>query len=577
MAERISKLGFRNDIVGGVRSSGPGPSSVTEPLDNLLAGVNAIARNEQAEKRLQIRNKEKALKTYLDTINVDYKTKIDVYSKETPRNPDAIVKKGQSYRDGIVNSAPTELQGLIGARIDNYINVKRAAANKMAVKETQDQALANEERLSVKNFAILKEASGGLYSADDDLRESSINEIEALESELVVRLFSQGVDNFGAVFNAHSKEDITERLQNFRDVSQSSAIKEWFREQESPEKAFLQLKRGGFKVTVSNFKRNKDGSKVDETFKEVDVVDALSQPAQKKLFEDIGSEIKTINEIADKQEKIEEEEDKKNQRITGFDNWRKIEDPNLNEEALTPDMIRQQLESNLITKDDAVAQLKSITDISREDDDPDVYDTIDRMIDRNDDPEEVLKIINEVYTEGLLSEESAAMFRGENRANITRERTSIQKSIDEISKETIKDLNTGLKVNTIFTILDKDQGLRQVRARQEARRRIQQILNEAPIETEEELDIFREKLNNLNNELIRTHRFKERGTPALPSVVPAATREQVTKEKLKEGWVELNRQKDNGDISQEEFNKQARNLMDELQREKAKDVINEEQ
>lgn len=569
MAERIKNLGFRDDIIGGSRSSGFQPQAARgNPLQGVFAFVENIKRSEQQEKLRAEREKEKALKTYLDTVSVDYKTNIDVFEQESPRNAQMIVNKSTAYRDGIVTTAPPSLQPLIGARIDNYINLKRAKANTAATAEIQADNQANEDRLGARNFAILNESAEGLYSSDTDLRNASENEVESLERELSVRLFSQGVDAFGAPFDLHKRDDITARLQNFQDTKQSSAIKGWFRDQPSQERAFLQLKRGGFKTEVISFKRNRKDGSVEETFKQVDVMDVLSEPARTKLFEDLGSEMRASNALEDKEDKEETEDNVKAQRLNGFDNWRKINEPEPNEAPLTVDTIRQQLEAGLITKDDAVAQQKTITEPETVVDDPDYYNTVDQQIDLGVD---FLSEINEGFSAGLLTKSSAASLRAENRRALNAERTSIEKAIDDAASDTLKDLNTGLKVNTLFTILDRDQGPRQVRARQEARRRINELKNESEINTIEDVELFREKLNRLNAELIRTHRFKERRGPTpLPPVVPVLTREQVTQEKLKQGYERLNKMRADGDISNEEFNRQAREIMIEVQREKNK-------
>lgn len=569
MADRIKNLGFRDEVVGGSRSSGFNPQrSGGPPLQAVFAGFEAIARNDKAEKIRAERAKEKALKSYLDTISVGYKTQIDVIESESPRNPRAIVKKGTVYRDAIVSKAPPTLQPLIRARIDNYLNLKRAKANKAATLEIQAESEATEARLASRDFAILNEASAGIYSEDVDLRNSSEVEVQSLERELSARLFAQGIDDRGVPFDLHKKEAITARLQNFRDISQSSAVKAWFREQADPDKAYLQLKRGGFKIDMATFKRNRKDGSVEESIKSVNVMDAISEEGRKKLFEDIASEIKSINNIADKNEKQEIKDTKKSQRLTGFDNWRKIEEPNPNEPPLTLDMIRQQLEANLIEKDDAIAQQKAITDPERLDDDPDYYNTIDQQIDIGVD---VLAEINEGFIAGLLSKGSAASLRGENRAMLDEDRTSIEKAIDDAASDTLKDLNTGLKVNTLFTILDRDQGPRQVKARQEMRRRINEIKNEAEINTIEEVELFREKLNRLNTELIRTHRFKRKeGDAPVPAVIIAVTPKQMTTEVFKEGVKKLLRQNADGDISLEEFNRQKREIMQLIELENLK-------
>jgi len=568
MVERIKNLGFRDEVIGGRRSSGfsPGPSRGS-PLQTVFAGFEAIARNEKAERIRAERAKEKALKSYLDTISVDYKTQIDVIESESPRNPQAIVKKGTAYRNAIVNKAPPTLRPLIGGRIDNYLNLKRAKANKAATLEIQAQNEATESRLASRDFAILSEASAGIYSSDMDLRNASEVEVQSLERELATRIFAQGIDDFDVPFDLHKKEDITARLQNFRDISQSSAIKAWFREQEDPDKAYLQLKRGGFKIDLTTFKRNRKDGSVEESFKQVNVIDAISGEGRKKLFEDISSEIKSINDISDKEEKQEIEDTKKAQRLTGFDNWRKIEEPNLNEPPLTLDTIRQQLEANLIEKDDAIAQQKAITDPERLDDDPDFYNTVDEQIDLGVD---FLAEINEGFTAGLLSKKSAALLRNENRAVLDEERTSVEKAIDDAASDTLKDLNTGLKVNTLFTILDKDQGPRQVRARQEMRRRINEIKNESEINTIEDVELFREKLNRLNTELIRTHRFKKKEAAPIPAEVPALTPDQLTMKTLKEGVENLRKQKEMGAITEDSFNTGSRQIMQLIQNLKSK-------
>jgi len=568
MVERVKNLGFRDQVIGDRRSSGFSPQPEgRSPLVGFLKGAEVIAQNKKAEALKAEREKEKALKAYLDTISVDYKTKLDVIESESPRNPRAIVEKGTAYRDGVVNQTPPSLQPLISARIDNYLNLKRSKANQAATIEIQGQNQATEDRLAARDFSILNEASAGIYSENIDLKNSSENEVRSLERELATRLFAKGVDDFGAPFNLHKKEDITARLQNFQDISQSSAIKSWFREQQDPDKAYLQLKRGGFKVDLTVFKRKgKDG--IEETFKQVNVINALSEKARKKLFEDVASEIKSINTIADKEEKQKTADDLKSQRLTGFDNWRRIEEPVPGRAPLDSETIRRQLESNVITKDDAVAQLKSINDPDPIEDDPIYYDVVDKQIDLGED---FLSEINEGVSAGLLTPKTAALFREENRGVLDKTRTSVDKAIAAAARDTMNDLNTGLKVNTIFTILDRNEGPRQVRARQEARRRINEIKTESAINTIEDVELFREKLNKLNAELIQTHRFKQnRGVTPLPPSVPVLTREQVTKEKLKEGYQILNKKRADGDITAEEFNRQAKEIMMEVQREKNK-------
>lgn len=568
MVERIKNLGFRDEVIGNRRSSGFSPQPErASPVQGFLRGFEAIERNKKAQILKAEREKEKALKSFLDTISVDYKTQMDLIASESPRNPRAIVEKGSAYRDGVVNQSPASLQPLISARIDNYLNLKRAKANKEATLEIQAQGDATEERLASRDFSILNEASAGIYSEIFDLRNASENEVQSLERELATRLFSKGVDDFGVEFNLHKKEDITARLQNFRDISQTSALKSWFREQRDPDTAYLQLKRGGFKVDMTVFKRKgKDG--LEETFKQVNVMDALSEKARDKLFEDIASEIKSINTIADKEETQKIIDDKKSQLMTGFDNWRRLEEPEPGQPPLTATTIREQLESNIITKDDAVAQLKAINEPDPVEDDPIYYDVVDQQIDLGVD---FLAEINEGVTAGLLKPKTAALFRTENRAVLDETRTSIDKAIDSASKDLLKDLNTGLKVNSIFTILDKDEGIRMVNARQEARRRINEIKSESQINTIEDVELYREKLNRLNAELIQTHRFqRNRIATPVPSSVPVATREQITKEKLKEGYLRLQKMKANGDISEEEFNRQAKEIMIEVQQEKNK-------
>jgi len=573
MAERIKNLGFRDEVIGGRRSSGfSPPPSGGSGIQGFLAGFEAVERNEKAEKIRAERAKEKALKSYLDTVSVDYKTQIDVMESESPRNAQAIVKKGTAYRDGIVDSAPPVLQPLIRARIDNYLNLKRSKANKAATLEIQAQNEATEARLASRDFAILSEASAGIYSNDMDLRNASEVEVQSLERELATRLFSQGIDDFGVPFDLHKKEDITARLQNFQDISQSAAIKAWFREQEDPDKAYLQLKRGGFKVDITTFKRNRKDGSVEETFKSVNVVNAISGDGRKKLFEDIASEISSINSIADKEEKQETEDTKKAQRLTGFDNWRKIDEPNPDEAPLTLDTIRQQLEANLIEKDDAIAQQKAITDPERIEDDPDFYNTVDQQIDLGVD---FLAEINEGFAAGLLSKKSAALLRTENRAVLDKTRTSLEKAVDDAASDTLKDLNTGLKVNTLFTILDRDQGPRQVKARQEARRRINEIKSEAEIKTIEDVELFREKLNRLNAELIRTHRFKKKEAAPIPAEVPALTPDQLTMKTLKEGVENLRKQKNLGAITEDAFNTGSLQIMQLIENLKSKQAETE--
>ncbi len=560
MVERIKNLGFRGEVIGGRRSSGfSPPASGKHPLQTIFSGFEAIATNEKAEAIRAERKKEKALKSYLDTISVDYKTQIDVIGSESPRNPQAIVKKGTAYRDGIVNKAPPILQPLIRARIDNYLNLKRAKANTAATLEIQAQNEANEARLASRDFAILSEASAGIYSEDMDLRNASEVEVQSLERELATRLFSQGIDDFGAPFDLHKKEDITARIQNFRDISQSAAIKAWFREQGDPDKAYLQLKRGGFQVEITSFKRNRKDGSVEESFKSVNVIDAISEDGRKKLFEDIASEIESINSIADKEDKQKVEDTKKNQRLTGFDNWRKIDEPNPNEAPLTLDTLRQQLAANLIGKADAAAQQKAITDPDALVDDPDYVDVVERQTDLGI---EFLDEIDEGFTGGSLTAKTAASLRTDNRNMLNKERTSIEKAIDDAASDTLKDLNTGLKVNTLFTILDKDQGPRQVRARQEARRRINEIKSEAEIKTIEDVELFREKLNRLNTEMIRTHRYKRKpGDAQIPSVIIVGNQDQVTMDVLKEGVKKLLAEFAAGNISQSGFETQKKEIM----------------
>jgi len=567
MAERIKNLGFQDQVVGGKRSSGFNPRVTGgSGIDKFIAGFNVIARNEKAEKLRVEREKEKALRTYLNTIEVDYQTQIDTISLENPRNPKAIVERGTSYRDGIIKSAPPALQPLLTAKIDNYINLKRANANKAATTEIQAQSEANEQRLTSKNFSLMNEAAGGLYSDDIDLKNASENSLKALQGELVNRLFAQDTDDFGVPFNLHSKKDITERLQNFTDITQTSAIKSWFREQDSPDSAYLQLKRGGFKVDMATYERKDKQGIVEETFKQVDVVDALSENGRKKLFEDIASEIQSINTIDKKDDDQEKEERLKNQRLIGFDNWSRIEEPDPNQPPLTSEDIRKQLASDLITKDDAVAQLKAINDPVPLVTNPDIYNAIDREIDRGDNS---LESINKAYSLDALTPKDAAALREDNRRNLDQEKSVLNTSVDNAVKDTMRDLNVGLKVNTLFIITDKNQGPRQVRARQETRRRIAEIKKEfGEIKTEEDVELFRERLNKLNTEMIQTHRFKVRDIGPVPSVVPVVTQEQVTKGKLKEGYEKLNKLRADGEITTEEFNRQAREIMNQIQLEK---------
>lgn len=567
MVERIKDIGFRGEVVGGRRSSGFNPGVSRAPLQSVFSGFEAIARNEKAEQIRVERAKEKALKAYLDTISVDYKTQIDVIESESPRNPQAIVKKGTAYRDGVINTAPPTLQPLISRRIDNYLNLKRAKANKAATTEIQAQNEATEDRLASRDFSILNEASAGIYSEDVDLRNASEVEVQSLERELASRLFAQEVDDFGVPFDLHKKDDITARLQNFRDVSQSAAIKSWFREQPDPDKAYLQLKRGGFKIDMTVYKRDRKDGSLEESFSPVNVMDAISEDARKKLFEDVASEIKSINDIGNKEEKQEIKDTKESQRLTGFDNWRRIEEPEPGQPPLTADTIREQLKADIISKADAVAQLKAINDPDPLEDDADYYNTVDAQIDLGVD---FLDEINEGFIGGLLTAKSAASLRNDNRANLDEERTSIEQSIDAAAKDTIKDLNTGLKVNNLFVILDKDQGPRQVRARQELRRRINEIKSEAPIDTIEDVELFREKLNRLNTELIKTHRFKKTETASIPAEVPALTPDQLTIKNLREGVVNLRKQLARKAITEDAFNTGSREIMQLIQNLKSK-------
>jgi len=566
MAERIKNLGFQDQVVGGRRSSGFNPRiKGGSRIDTFIAGFEAVARNEKAEKRRAEREKEKALRIYLDTIEVDYQTQIDTIALESPRNPKAIVEKGTSYRDGIIGSAPPGLQNLLTAKIDNYINLKRAKANKAATTEIQAQNAETEKRLAFKNFALLNDAAEGIYSNDIDQRNASEISLKSLERELVSRLFAVDIDDFGVSFDLHTKEDITARLQNFTDITQSAAIKSWFRDQDSPDSAYLQLKRGGFKIDMATFERKDKQGIIEETFKQVDVVDVLSENGRKKLFEDIASEIQSINTIDKKDDDQEKEELQKNQRLVGFDNWRRIEEPEPGRAPLTSQEIKQQLASDLITKDDAVAQLKAINDPDAVETNPEIFNAIDREIDQG---MNVLENINKAFALGALTPQDAAMFRAENRANLDEEKSTIDKSIDSLVKDAMRDLNVGLKVNTLFIITDKNQGPRQVRARQETRRLIAEAKKEVELNTAEDVELFTENVNKIITRMIQTHRFKVRDIGPPPPVVPVMTQEQVTKEKLKEGYATLNKLRANGDITTEEFNQQAREIMKQMQLEK---------
>lgn len=318
MVERIKNLGLRDEIIGGRRSSGFDPSSSGgSGIQTFLAGFEAIARNEKAEKIQAERAKEKALKTYLDTIEVESQTQIDVIANESPRNPQAIVNKATAYRDGVVKAAPPALQSLIKAKIDSKINMKRAVANKAATEEIQAQAKAIEERRVSQDFALLSEDSEGLYSNDFDVRNASESSASSFERELAIRLFAKDIDDFGVPFDLHTKEDITARLQSFRDISQSAAIKAWFREQPIPAEAYLQLLEGGFKVDMATFKGNDKEGIVEETFRQVNVMDTLSEKAHDDLLKDVESEITAINVIRTGAETIANKEQQLEWNNTG--------------------------------------------------------------------------------------------------------------------------------------------------------------------------------------------------------------------------------------------------------------------
>lgn len=563
MVERIKKLGVGDEVIGGRISSGFTPQEPTQPLQRVFAGFEAVEKNNRFHAIRAEKAKEKALKGYLATIDVDFKTNLDVYAAESPRNAQAIRKKGNAYLEGMVSSAPLELQSLLRAKGNNYLNVKIANANAAATVEIQAQNDATEKRLASRDFLILNEASAGIYSENVDVRNASEVEMQSLQRELATRLFAKDVDDFGVPFDLLSKDVITGRLQNFRDVSQSAAIKSWFREQPDPDKAYLQLKRGGFKVDLATYKKNPKDGTVEESIIQVNVMDALSGEARDKMFQEIASEIKSINDISIKDEAQETESNKTAQSLNAFDNWDNLTNRQPGEPPLTTEMIRQQVAANLLAKDDGIALIKALNKPDAIGDNPFLVDRIERLIDLGEDAS---MEINGGFTDDNLTAETAADLRTSNRTRQDKAISSIVSAVDATRREAISDLNAGLKVNTELIIRDKRAGPRQVEARQDFRRRFDELTNEAPVETAEEFEIFREKSNKLVTEMIKTHRFKRNlGGVVIPSVVVAVDPSQVTMEKLTEATKTLMQQKSDGNITDEDYNKKLRDIMQLIQ------------
>ena len=120
-------------------------------------------------------------------------------------------------------------------------------------------------------------------------------------------------------------------------------------------------------------------------------------------------------------------------------------------------------------------------------------------------------------------------------------------------------INTGLTSNSIFDIIDDQEGARKVKGRQELRRRIEAARRQATLETEDDIQKFRDKVDAITNDVIERNKF-DQDLPAskvsVPKTVPVISPKDITKQKLKEGYMELIRQRKAGDIDIEEFEKQ---------------------
>ena len=88
---------------------------------------------------------------------------------------------------------------------------------------------------------------------------------------------------------------------------------------------------------------------------------------------------------------------------------------------------------------------------------------------------------------------------------------------------------------------------------------------EAVLETDEDVQKFRNLVDVITNDVIDKNRFqRDKPKVVVPKVVPVLTPEQITKEKLKEGYLKLLAQRKSGDIDEKEFAKQSKEILNSL-------------
>lgn len=554
MVKRTSKI-TQPKIVGTNVPSSQDGSSLSQAVGEIGKFIQAIHEDKIVRDRTGAEN-------YENTLKLSVENNIDRIASETPNNPGAIKTKSEGFISGLLEQVPEELRDLTKERARKLLNVAIAKANKNSIGISQNEAAAKETIQQSTELALNKSSSEGLYSTNPDLKNASEQQVEVLRNDLLTRLSKHIIGVDGEPVPLFPPAEAAKYITNFNDVSQSAAIEGWFDSQPTQGTALLTLMEGdGPEAAVFQGEEQEDGTISGTSFRVIPAIDLLSDGARESLIKKLSNKMKFRNTLEDKAEAEDAAAKVLVQEDTAGDNWLKIRALPAGATPVTAESLNAQRESGLLAEKDFEAQLKVITEEDPLENNSDIYDEIDKKIDLGED---ALELINDAQVKDMLTDETAAAFREENRQNLDKTRSSLDKRVTDAVSNAKKDVNTLLTTNTLLSIIDFDEGPRKVRARQELRRRIDSLRTEIPVSNEEELALFKQKITDISNDVGRTFQFNRNAiNKPIPNSVNAVSPEQITKDKLKDAFFDLTKKLKNKAITQQEFDTQARQLMQE--------------
>lgn len=566
MVERITQLAEKpisGQSLQGIPSSSVTKNNAAGEAVRGIANLFIAAQNDDQVERRAIRQ------SYNTARKLDIEGSVATIISESPNDGDRISNKIKSWESGYLESLPPEFRVEDSARIGKLANIGIAKANANLRVIEQERAEANDNLQQGNFLAEIKAVNRDYWNADPQISEAAREQAEVLDFDFRAQLTNDAVAPDGTI--RISPKIAQERIQNYNDITQSARIMGKYERSRDKDLFYLQLLDGGDDIEILKEGVTGEGGISEKDVRVVREMDTLSESARSKLITRVELDLKADNDF-DKKIALQETENlEETQDQTAVNNQAQISNPDPRKPLVTTEMIQDQLEANLITKETAISQIKEITKVEPPKSDPDYYNAVDAAI---DDGRDANRLIQNGFINGTLTARDAATLREDNRVNLNADLSEVETAVKSIFSDAKTNINTGLTTNSIFDIMDEDEGGRKVRARQELRRRIDAARRQATLETDEDIQRFRDKVDAITNDVIKRNKFEAEGPTSkvvIPKTVPVISPKDITKQKLKDGYLELLKQRMAGDITQQEFNEQVRQI------ERARTLLNKEE